>query len=237
MIRKRPEPGRDVVVVFDLDGTLTVRDTSLPFVAHAVGARRLAFIVAARSPLFLVDLLGAAQREVVGPVRLGGVGGRWESEMHRRILNGAFRGATRDKLVRHGNEFAHEALDDFVTPEASAQFRWHQDQGHTCVLASASLDLYVEPWAKRMGFDQAVATRLAYDDQGHFSGRFHGEPCWGSEKLRRVRHVVGSIEDSTVVVYGNAKGDAALLAAADLPLSIHGPGAWTEVASEVRGIL
>ena len=59
----------------------------------------------------------------------------------------------------------------------------------------------------------------------------------GSEKLRRVRHVVGSLEDSKVVVYGNEKGDAALLAAADLPLLIRGPGAWTEVAAEVRRVL
>ena len=50
------------------------------------------------------------------------------------------------------------------------------------------------------------ATRLVFDGQGHFTGRFGGEPCWGSEKLRRVRHVVGSLEDSKVVVYGNEKG-------------------------------
>jgi len=237
MIRNRSEPGRDVVVVFDLDGTLTERDTSLPFVAHAIGARRLAVIVAARSPLFLVDLLGATRQEAVGPGLLGGVWHRWESDVHRRILDGAFRGAPREKLVRRGNQFAHEELDDFVTPEAVAQLRWHQAQGHLCVLASASLGVYVEPWAERMGFDHAVATSLAFDREGHFSGRFDPEPCWGTEKLRRVQHVVGSLEDSTLVVYGNARGDAALLAAADVPVLIRGASAWTEVAAEVRGAL
>jgi phosphatidylglycerophosphatase C len=144
---------------------------------------------------------------------------------------------TRERLAGLGNEFAQEKMEDFVTPAASEQLRWHQAQGHLCVLASASLAVYVEPWATRMGFDHAVATNLAFDSQGHFSGRFDGEPCWGNEKLRRVQDVVGSFEESTVVVYGNEKGDAALLAAADMPVLIRGPGAWSEVAAEVRRAL
>ena len=240
MIRKRPRPDRDspdVLVVFDLDGTITVRDTSLPFVAHAIGTRRLVGIVATRCPLFPVDLLSGTWRGVVGPTRLGGIWGRWEADMHRRILDGAFRGATREQLAQYGSRFADEVVDGLVISEAVAQLRWHQAQGHRCVLASASLDIYVEPWARRMGFHQTVATRLAFDATDCFQGRFDGEPCWGTEKLLRLRQVEPPFEESTLVVYGDGEGDATLLKAADLPIKIRKPGDWADLAARVRRAL
>ena len=157
--------------------------------------------------------------------------------MHRRILAAAFREWAREKLVRAGSDFAGAALDDFVIPEAMEQLRWHQERGHRCVLASASLDVYVEPWARRTGFHRTLATRLAFAASGCFDGRFDGDPCWGVEKLRRLRQVEPALEDSTLVVYGDGRGDAALLGAADVPIMIGRPGDWAHLGPRARRAL
>jgi hypothetical protein len=129
MIRKRPKPGRDclkVVVVFDLDGTLTVRDTSLPFVAHAVGARRLAGIVAARCPLFLADLLGATHRELNGPARLGCVCGCTSYARTVALAVAAVRLATAGLLGRPSLPVAGDSDDQYAHGHEWPPAQWHR---------------------------------------------------------------------------------------------------------------
>ena len=59
----RDSLSRPILAVFDVDGTLTTRDTSLPFIAFARGRSRLIGSMAAALPFLLADMSVAFKRE------------------------------------------------------------------------------------------------------------------------------------------------------------------------------
>ncbi|MFX5393220.1 HAD-IB family phosphatase, partial [Acinetobacter baumannii] len=78
-----------------------------------------------------------------------------------------------------------------LRPEAVAKLRGHQKQGHVCVLVSATLALYLRPWARDMGFDEVLATELEVDARGRFTGLLATPNCYGPEKAARLRQRFG----------------------------------------------
>lgn len=207
-------PDSAPIVVFDLDGTLTRYDTSFPFLRSVAGQARTRAGLIAGSVRAPADVVAAALAElgVGGGPRLGGVRGRWEGSFHRRVAAWTLRGRTRAALEEHGARFSRVVKDDALRPDAMDRIRSHLDQGHRLIMASASLDAYVEPVSALLGFHGSVSTRLEYRD-GLATGGFQGQVCWGEEKLRRVRAVLEPGEE-ILHAYGDSPGDAPLLSAA-----------------------
>jgi HAD superfamily phosphoserine phosphatase-like hydrolase len=83
------------------------------------------------------------------------------------------------------------------------------------VVISASIEHYVAPWAYAAGFDDVIATCLALDGDGRVTGHYAGENCYGAEKERRLRALLGAREDFEIYAYGDSRGDRELLTLAD----------------------
>ncbi len=201
------------VVVFDLDGTLTLRDTSVPFLRLAAGPRAMRTALLAAAARALPDLAASLWEEWLGPPpRLGGVEGRWEGRLHERMVARTLRGRSRLELDEAARRFADRTLAENLRADARGRIGEHRVRGHRLLLASASLEIYLEPLRDGLRLDGAVGTRLEFVE-GVATGRFLGLPCWGAEKLRRVREAIGPDGD-IAYVYGDARGDRAVLAAA-----------------------
>lgn len=215
-----------VIAAFDFDGTLTARETSLPFVIFAQGTVRTWRKVMLLSPLFGLDLLTAAWNEKVNSMRgvkpLGSVRGRWEGNAHQRILRHCFSGIPGERLRELGRQFADREIGRFVRSAGLRRLRWHKQRGHCCVLISASLDVYLVPWGKQVGFDHVLGTQLELDQQGVVTGRIAGEPCWGHAKVRRLQSHFGPLEQYTLYAYGDSEGDRELITAADHGFLVYG---------------
>jgi len=96
------------------------------------------------------------------------------------------------------------------------QLHKHQAQGHCCVLVSASLDIYLEPWAKHVGFNYCIATTLAVNSSGLVNGKLHGKNCHGQEKARRVSILLEELGlPNFTYAYGDTKADIPILEMAD----------------------
>lgn len=201
------------VVVFDLDGTLTLYDTSLPFLQAVAGRGRARLGVASAWLWALPDYGVAAVREARGgDGALGGVRGRWEGMAHQRVATWTLQGRGRAALEEAGVAFARTVVSGGLRPDALGRIQGHLNAGHRLVLASASLDLYVEPVAALLGFHASVSTRVAFRG-GVATGRFGSPVCWGEEKLRRVRAALAPGEE-ILHAYGDSPGDRPLLEAA-----------------------
>jgi phosphatidylglycerophosphatase C len=186
------------LAAFDLDGTLTRRDTLLPFLLRAVG-REATYraVLASAVPLARAAALGGAHRDRAKAAVLG------------RVLAGR----PRAPLAEAAEAYADHVVARELRTDVRARVDWHRSQGHELVLVSASPELYVVPIGRRLGFDGVLATRLDVDADGRFTGRLLGANCRGPEKVARLRAWRG---DSLVVAYayGDSAGDRELLALA-----------------------
>ncbi|MBZ0251782.1 MAG: HAD-IB family phosphatase, partial [Candidatus Methylomirabilis sp.] len=78
------------------------------------------------------------------------------------------------------------------------------------------LDLYLEPWGRKAGFDDVLCSRLALEG-GAPTGRLEGGNCFGPEKVARLARALGPLERYELYAYGDSRGDRELLAAAAHP--------------------
>ena len=185
-----------VVAAFDFDGTLTQRDTLVPYLARVAGRGMLAAAFAREAVGVAAWMIG---REDIDAVKC---------RIMRRVLAGVPVEAARRAALAHADDVLRS-----LRRQALARVRWHREQGHRLVLASAGLDLYLEPVARAIGMDDVLCSRLAVRD-GVLTGELEGADCTGEEKLRRLEALVGGLAGVELYAYGDSAGDAALLAAA-----------------------
>ncbi len=201
------------IAAFDFDGTLTRRDTLLPFLVHACGARAVARAVSRVAPL-------AARARV----------GRLESELHHRdatkvaLLRDLMAGREAAWLAERGAAFA-PTLPRRLRPEMVEQVRWHRSAGHELVIVSAGLHAYLDRFAADQGFDHVIAVGFEVDADGLLTGELDGPNVRGPEKAVRLRTWLAGGAPELLWAYGNSGGDTELLAMADVPVWVAGPEA------------
>ncbi len=195
------------MAAFDFDGTITRGASTVPFLISARGFLPVAVALVRTLP----GLLRAA-------VMSGTAADDYKEQLFVRLLSGT----PNEELARKGRAFAANHLRLRLRPEVRRRMEWHRERGHLTVLVSASLEHYVEPAGEILGVDGVLATRLAVDAAGIVSGRFEGKNCRGAEKYARVvgwmrgNGLAGAGQAQAVLwAYGNSRGDAWLLGAAD----------------------
>lgn len=194
-----PKDGKPVVAAFDFDGTLTRSETLGPFLLHTLGAARVARDALLLSPTLTGYVLGLIRNDVA----------------KERVFVQCLGGMQIDALRQHAEHFAATAMPGLLREEAMQRLAWHKRQGHRCVVISASLELYVRPWAVAAGFDDVLATRLEILADGRTTGKLAGSNCYGIEKVRQLEALLGGRSGYTLYAYGDSRGDRELLSAAD----------------------
>lgn len=187
--------------VFDFDKTLTVRDMLWPFLQFTHGQLPALNLIVPKLPVLAGYSVGLISRQTA----------------KETILSAFYSGMPIDLLRQRGKEFATTEIKRYLRPEAMRRLKWHQTQGHLCVLVSASIDIYLEPWAKAMGFHEVITSRLEVSPSGAVTGLLDGKNCWGPEKTRRLQKALGNLENYSVYAYGDSRGDRELLEIADHP--------------------
>jgi len=186
------------VAAFDFDGTLTRRDTLMPFLARVAGWPRTMVAGASVAPELAAVALGRGNRDAA----------------KERLLTRLLAGRPRADLASAGVGYARVLVERQLRPDMRDRVAWHQSHGHEIVIVSASLDVYLLPVQRAVGIDSVICTELEVDEHGICTGRMLGGNCRGDEKARRLRAYLG---DAPVELwaYGNSTGDDAMLGMAD----------------------
>lgn len=186
------------MAAFDFDGTLTRRDTLLPFLRYLLGEARLMRLALKLSPTLL------------------GYGFGWidNGTAKERVFMQTLKGMAFKHLEAEGERFARLVVPGLTREAALRRLEWHKRQGHRCIAISASLELYVAPWAREAGFDDVIATRLEVLEDGRVTGKLAGKNCYGPEKVARLEALLGPLEKVALHAYGDSRGDRELLSAA-----------------------
>ena len=207
------------VAVFDLDGTITARDTFLLFIA---GWLR-------RHPsraFHLWRLPGALLRFLVA--------GRDRGRLKSDLLRMAMGPANRAEVTAWSVAFVSGLDTPFLHDKALEAIRRHREAGDRLVLLSASVDLYVPLIGTRLGFDETVCTGVRWEGD-RLDGGLTTENRRGEEKRRVVESLRDRFADARLAAYGNAASDFAHLEIVDEPLLVNAR-AGTRREAERRGL-
>jgi HAD superfamily hydrolase (TIGR01490 family) len=161
------------IAIYDMDRTITVRGTYAAFLTH------MAWSIA---PWRLVLL------PVVGLVMLGYVLRRVTrsraKELNQALLLG--RRVSRARIMPAVEAYADKVAASNVRAGALARIAQDRADGCRLLIASASYRLYVEPIARRLGFDDVIATDHFSQDVDYIRARIAGENCYDVAKLRMI---------------------------------------------------
>lgn len=190
---------RPVVAAFDFDGTITTKDTFLPFLVRAFGAPKVWVSLAMLALPGLMVWIGKSTRD------------HFKALLIRKL----FPGATVKSLETTGLAHAVQ-IASLCRPAALERIKWHKEQGHHLVMVSASLNFYLEPIAKQLGFEDLLCTEVVSAD-GICTGEMKGENCRAAAKVRRLEALLGPLNQYELYAYGDSEGDTEMLEASDHP--------------------
>lgn len=210
--------------MFDLDGTITTLDTTASYV---MGYLR-------RHPRRLANCLPLAVSAACFAAGLIDNAG-----MKRAALRAILRGASRDEIAAWTDRFVPWCLEALVRPVARSRIAAHAGAGHHLILATASLDLHVEPIARALGFSEAICTKVAWTREHRISGDLDGDNMRGDKKLAAVQRAVALAESAprsaVVIAYSDHHADLPLLRWAERAVAVN-PTRRLAAAAAVEGI-
>jgi phosphatidylglycerophosphatase C len=191
------------VAVFDLDGTITRRDTLWPYLRG----------FARRHPRagFWPRVLAAVARYPLDRDR-----GRLKS----RLIRIAMGGASRLEVEAWTADYVASLGDAELCPGALDAIAEHRMAGDRLVLLTASVDLYVPALGRRLGFDEMICTEVAWRD-ARLDGALVTENRRAEEKRRCVDAIRARFPGARLAAYGNARSDFAHLSAVDEPVLVN----------------
>lgn len=193
------------MAIFDLDGTITHRDTLFPLVLRLLARRpwRLWRLLAVTPALarFLLD--------------------RDRAKLKQSLLRATLRGMRRAELAAVSEAFVRETIAHGCFAEALTRIKRHRDSGHFLVLMSASVDFYVPEFGRQLGFDEVISTGVRWEGD-RLDGTLTTANRRGEEKARIFRELLARRTDKETYAYGNSDSDLPHLRLAGHGLLVNG---------------
>jgi HAD superfamily hydrolase (TIGR01490 family) len=216
---------RSRLAIYDMDKTITRRATYTPFLLHA--ARRLAPWRLILLPIAgLLALAYAAKLVDRGKLK----------ELNYRLLIG--RRVSPERLAAVVESFANETIATNTYPAALAAIEADRAAGRRLILATASYEFYAAAIARRLGFDDVIATHTGRDEHGRLHPRILGANCYGEAKKDMVEAWLAAqgLTRATVHLrfYSDHPSDAPLHRWADEPVAAN-PDARLAKLAEAEG--
>jgi phosphatidylglycerophosphatase C len=206
---------RMTIACFDLDGTITHRDTLFPLVLR----------ILARRPWRLLRLVAVA------PAAIRFLVDRDRAALKQALLQRTLRGTPRDALQGASAEFVRDTIARRCFADALATIRRHKEAGHFLVLMSASVDFYVPEFGRQLGFDQVISTGVRFDGD-ILEGSLTTANRRGEEKARCFRELIAArADDGHTFAYGNAQSDLPHLRLARFGILVNGNAAARRAAA------
>jgi HAD superfamily hydrolase (TIGR01490 family) len=180
------------LVFFDLDGTISRRDTLVPYALwHALRRRPWRLLrLPAMIPVLVRYALGRADR------------GELKGRLVRALL-----GSLGPRDIESWNDaYLPGLLQRGMFAAALERVAAHRAAGDVLVLMSASVDLYVPEIGRRLGFDATICSGVAWE-HGRVAGRLSTPNRRDEEKARCLRETAASHPGLPITAYGNSRSD------------------------------
>lgn len=202
------DQGKQVLSVFDFDGTLTRHDSFVPFLRFAFGTRefnRRIMRLAVPSVRFLARRLN-------------------RDELKAQLVSTFLTGVEAKWVQERAVKFCGLFWEQLMRPSGLKSVAAEVGSGAVVTLCSASPALVLQPFADRLGI-KLIGTELEVVD-GLLTGRITGNNCRCENKVFRLEAVYGPLSQYRLKAWGDTRGDHELLAAAQEAHWRHFHPAW-----------
>ncbi|MGA3486781.1 HAD family hydrolase [Micromonosporaceae bacterium DT55] len=205
---------------FDLDKTVIAKSSALafgrPFYRDGLITRR--------------DVVKSAYAQLM--FRLGGTDEQTMTKT-RDYLAALCKGWPVEQVRQIVAETLHELINPYVYAEAAALIEEHRAAGRDVVLVSASGEEMVRPIGELLGVSGVIATRMAVDDQGRYSGEIEFYAA-GAAKVEGVAELATArgydLADS--YAYSDSITDRPLLECVGHPTAVNPDRGLRKLATE-----
>ncbi|MDC0005278.1 HAD family phosphatase [Gammaproteobacteria bacterium] len=133
------------------------------------------------------------------------------------------KGKTSNHITDLLSQFLNTVIEPMINIYALRLLHNHNHDNDIMLLASATNSVIVEPIAKRLGFENVVATDVEITD-GVYTGKVLGRPALGEGKLIKVKEWAASkgitnFEDT--IFYSDSINDLPLLSKVHTPIAVN----------------
>jgi HAD superfamily hydrolase (TIGR01490 family) len=189
---------KTIIAVFDFDKTITAKHTFIRFFKYISGKYQFYFIILLLVPQMI--------KYKIGIIDL--------MSLREKAIQKFFHELTEKSYHKHCEKFVKDYINRWLLEEAIEKINWHKSLNHKLILLSNSPEEYLKIWANQFGFDYVMGSHFEFKN-GVSTGKIAGEHCFGSEKVERLKTVLGNIEDYYIYGYGDSKGDLDFLNISD----------------------
>lgn len=204
------------VAVFDLDGTLTWRDTWVLFLANFLRRHPGRLFGLWRLPFALTSFVA---------------GNRDRGKLKSRVIRMLMGGASRTDIDASADSFVNTLKPRHrLRPAALAMLEAHRAAGDHLILLSASPDLYVPCVGRSLGFERTLCTEIQWRGD-RLDGALKTANRRGAEKLRCLTWLRTQYPGLPIVAYGNSASDLDHMRHADRALLVNGNGTARSLAA------
>ena len=199
VLKTTDKGNKQVLAAFDFDGTLTYHDSFVPFLRFAFGNRLFAMRLLRMIPATACYLLGRISR----------------NDLKEKLI-AVYLTGTREAWVKERAEaFCDVSWQRLMRPLGLTSVANQIEQGAKVTICSASPELVLTPFAKKLGIG-LIGTRLASVD-GVLTGDIDGINCRCEQKVIRLEAQYGPLDQYTLRAWGDTRGDEQMLGAAQEP--------------------
>jgi phosphatidylglycerophosphatase C len=212
-----PPAAPRAIALFDLDGTLTRRDTLLPFLTGYLARHPARILRLWRLPAALLTYALA---------------GRDRGRLKSRAIRAVMGGDAHPLIEAWAERFVTGLTAKGAFHAAGlATLEAHRSAGDALVLLSASPDLYVPLIGKLLRFDRTVCTEIRWDGE-RLNGALRTPNRRGQEKVRCLARLREEYPHAPVTAYGNSASDLPHLKRAERALLVNGNRAARRQAAQ-----
>ena len=184
------------IAFFDFDGTITREDSTIKFIRYFVGDVKFVIGLSVLFPLMILYKLKIINNNIIKQI----------------IISYYFKGKDFEDFKSKAEYFSLNKLNTLIRKKALEKISWHKNNGHTVVVVSASIDLWLRPWCQENGIN-LISTMLETDNR-IITGKTHKKNCYGPEKVARILEKYNLSDYSYIYAYGNSRGDYEMLSIA-----------------------
>jgi HAD superfamily hydrolase (TIGR01490 family) len=207
------------IAFFDLDKTLLAENSTKLWIKNLWATKKISLFEMLHASYWLA-------KYHLGFTKLDDVIVQWLASLE---------GENRNEFLEVTKNFFDNNIKNIYRPGAIEAMRYHKNLGHQVSLLTSAFDGLSLLVQDDLSFDYCLCTRLEVDNQGLYTGKTVGPPCFGRNKITFAKKLCEELNTSLdqCTFYTDSASDIPLLSMVKNPVAIN-PDPHLRAMAQIR---